>query len=139
MVAPFTGASVEGAHFSFTRIKLSGFNHIQGAGIDFVRATVQAWFVDADLRDADFTYCDLSRSDFSGRYDEDSPTRPLQEPAARLAGATFKGAMLQGVNFSGVDLSEVSSMTRSQLATAIVDEGTILPKDFAPEEPTAPA
>jgi uncharacterized protein YjbI with pentapeptide repeats len=127
-----TGSSLEGATFAFTRIRQSGFNHIKGAGVNFVRAHVQAWFVDADLTRADFRYCDLTHSDFSGRYDEGAPRR-LRSPAARLAGARFDGAILKDVNFSGVDLSEVVGMTRSQLTDAIVDAATIEPKTFIVE------
>ncbi|MEM8680882.1 MAG: pentapeptide repeat-containing protein [Planctomycetota bacterium] len=42
----------------------------------------------------------------------------------------LEGTILDGADLRGVDLSQVMGLTPQQLATAIVDETTILPADW---------
>lgn len=131
----FTRSAMEGVSFSFSHVKVSGFNHISARGASFVHGKVQAWFVDADLRDADFYGCNLTGSDFSARYDE---SKLMMSKPARLAGSRFTLANLTDVDLTGVDLSEVRGMTEGQLAQAITDAHTIPPTVFADEPVRAP-
>jgi uncharacterized protein YjbI with pentapeptide repeats len=129
----FTRSVMDGVSFSFCEIKVCGFNHISAKGAHFVRGKVQAWFVDADLRDSDFYACDLTGSDFSGRFDEDDEDRPMVSSPAQLAGARFTLANLTDVNLKGVDLSDARGLTQTQLGQAVIDADTIPPRVFAEE------
>lgn len=82
------------------------FNALDFSGT-FIRRT--------DLSGANLEYANLSRADCTN---------------AKFRGANFRNAILDGTILRGADLSGVRNLTRQQLATAIVDEATILPENL---------
>ena len=82
--------------------------------INFVLICVKG----ASFANADFTFSNLSHSDFSG---------------ADLSGAIFENTHMRATNFSGADLSSASSLAPEQLALACGDEKTKLPEGFTIE------
>ena len=53
---------------------------------------------------------------------------------ANFRGANFRDANLEGTILRGADLREAKNLTREQLATAIIDETTLLPDYLQREE-----
>lgn len=120
----FTDAHLRGAHFAYATALTTSFGRADLRKAIFGRATVQAWFHGADLRDCVFDYSTLSGSDFSHRLNDDGTVR---SPSGVLAGASFKNAILDKVDFCGVDLSRTKGLTADQLSTCRTDERTVLP------------
>jgi uncharacterized protein YjbI with pentapeptide repeats len=92
-----------------TIVKPPGFVvDIHGA---FVRRTDLSG---ADLQRANLSYADATNANFRG--------------------ANFRDANLKGTILRGADLREARNLTREQLASAIIDETTLLPDYLQPEE-----
>jgi uncharacterized protein YjbI with pentapeptide repeats len=53
-------------------------------------------------------------------------------PKARPLHIDLSGAFIRHTDLSGVDLTDARNLTREQLATAIIDETTILPSYLCP-------
>jgi len=63
-----------------------------------------------NLSGANLSYADLTGADLTG---------------ANLAGANLTGTILRGANLSGV-----TNLTKKQLAGAVIDETTVLPRNL---------
>jgi len=75
-----------------------------------------------DLHGAFLRFTDLSRFDL-----EDANLGGADFTGANFRGADFKNANLSGTILRGADLTDVTNLTREQLATAIIDDQTKLP------------
>lgn len=76
----------------------------------------------ANLRRAILKSANLSCADLRGAILEEAQLHGVMIGGARLRGATLCGAILKGV-----DLSYSKDLTKDQLASAIIDEHTLLP------------
>jgi uncharacterized protein YjbI with pentapeptide repeats len=81
---------------------------IEGFVLDLSGARVRR----TDLSNANLTRANLRNADLTG---------------ANLRGANLAGAILDGTILRGADLSDVKNLTQRQLASAVIDETTILP------------
>jgi uncharacterized protein YjbI with pentapeptide repeats len=81
---------------------------IEGFVLDLSGARVRR----TNLSNANLTQANLANADLSG---------------ANLQGANLAGAILDGTILRGADLSGVKNLTRKQLASAVIDDTTILP------------
>jgi uncharacterized protein YjbI with pentapeptide repeats len=76
----------------------------------------------------------VRRTDLSGADLERANLSYADATNANFRGANFKDANLKGTILRGADLREVRNLTREQLASAIVDETTLLPDYLQREE-----
>lgn len=81
---------------------------IEGFVLDLSGAKVRR----TNLSHANLTHANLSHADLTG---------------ANLSGANLAGAILKGTILRGADLSGVVNLTKEQLASAVIDETTVLP------------
>ena len=66
----------------------------------------------------------------AARMNKQGQSRQWQTSERTTEQANLEGAILNGADLRGVDLSMVTGLTPAQLATALVDETTILPADW---------
>jgi uncharacterized protein YjbI with pentapeptide repeats len=71
----------------------------------------------ARLRRTNFSHANLKEANLSG----------ADFTEANFRGSDFKNANLSGTILRGADLTDVTNLTREQLATAILDDQTKLP------------
>jgi uncharacterized protein YjbI with pentapeptide repeats len=76
----------------------------------------------------------VRRTDLSGADLERANLSHADATNANLRGANFKGANLKGMILRGADLREAKNLTQEQLASAIIDETTLLPDYLQREE-----
>jgi uncharacterized protein YjbI with pentapeptide repeats len=69
----------------------------------------------------------IRRTDWSGANLEGANLSRADCKNAKFRRVNFKDTNLEGTNLVGADLTDARNLTREQLATAIVDETTILP------------
>jgi uncharacterized protein YjbI with pentapeptide repeats len=84
---------------------------IQGFVLDLSGAKVRR----TNLSRANLTSANLSHADLTG---------------ADLRGANMAGTILTRTILRGADLRDVKNLTKEQLAVAVVDDTTILPRDL---------
>jgi uncharacterized protein YjbI with pentapeptide repeats len=72
------------------------------------------------IRRTDLSNADLEGADFRG----------ADCAFVNFRGANMRDAKLDGANLRGADFTGAHDLTRAQIATAIVDERTILPDDL---------
>jgi uncharacterized protein YjbI with pentapeptide repeats len=84
---------------------------IEGFVLDLSGAKVRR----TNLSRANLTGANLSHADLTG---------------ANLRGANLAGAILTGTILRGADLSDVKNLTKEQIASAVVDDTTILPSNL---------
>jgi uncharacterized protein YjbI with pentapeptide repeats len=82
----------------------------------FVREPFRIDLSGAFIRRTDLSGANLSRADCKN---------------AIFRGANFRDAKLDGTILKGADLSGARNLTRAQIASAVIDEFTILPADIA--------
>jgi uncharacterized protein YjbI with pentapeptide repeats len=87
---------------------VSAVPKIEGFVLDLSGAKVRR----TNLSHANLTRANLSYADLTG---------------ANLSGANLTGAILKGTILRGADLSGAVNLTKEQLASAVIDETTILP------------
>ena len=109
--ADLGGADLRGAHL--------GGADLRGADL---RGAHLRW---ADLRGADLSVADLSVADLSGA---DLSVADLS--VADLSRADLRGTNLSRADLRGTNLSEARGLTKDQIASAIIDEETVLPDDL---------
>src|SRR4051812_5851880 len=81
---------------------------IEGFVLDLSGARVRR----TNLSHTNLTRANLSHADLTG---------------ANLSGANLAGAILQGTILRGADLSGAVNLTKEQLASAVMDDTTVLP------------
>ncbi|HEY4922150.1 MAG TPA: pentapeptide repeat-containing protein [Xanthobacteraceae bacterium] len=92
-----------------------GFSDAEGFELD-VRG--------AFLRRTDLSFANLERANLSG----------ADFSNALLRGANFKDANLEGTILKGADLTDARNLTRSQIAGAVIDEHTKLPRGLSADD-----
>ncbi len=121
----FTQADIRNAALAFAEILEVGFVGANAVGASFARSRVKGYFTGADLRNVDFHRSDLTGSSFERQSrDRGGP----ESPGPKLQGANFESAKLTNVVFRGTDLSKVKGLASDQLADAILDDETKLPR-----------
>ncbi|WP_433436125.1 pentapeptide repeat-containing protein [Nonomuraea sp. CA-141351] len=134
------GADLAGASLTGGWIDMLHFQGCNLGGADLVNVKTRNGVVldgcdlrAANLSGANLRVAHLSNSNLQGAY-----VRWVDLRDASLIGSDFRGSVLRGSNlshayladadFRGVDLSEVKGLTADQLADAIIDGETVLPK-----------
>jgi uncharacterized protein YjbI with pentapeptide repeats len=113
-----TGADLQwsdltGARLWRAQLHLASLTDINASGADLNAAClVNANLRDARLYDVRFGSASLDRADFKG---------------AHLGGADFSGTSLHEADLRSVDLAETRGLTCEQVASAVIDETTVLP------------
>ncbi len=166
--ANLSGAHLEGADLSGAHITGKGGGDLRGihldsarlvaAHLDGARITDGAVLAHANLKKADLDGALLNGADLRGaRFDSAGLAGAVLKGAmlekaslkgADLAGAVFTGAMLTGTDFEGAlmqharlmgtDLSAALHLTSQQIASAIMDETTVLPPGVSRPPALAP-
>jgi hypothetical protein len=123
MVIDLSGADLR--QVNLRNASLDGF-HLDDVNLehaDLSGARLQAAFLrNAKLHSAQLRGADLSAANLTSADLRDASLRDAKLVSANLFGARFEGTTLVGA-----DLSSAQNMTRRQVASAIVDERTILP------------
>jgi uncharacterized protein YjbI with pentapeptide repeats len=103
--AKLRGALFDGANFLAANVSFSDLQGTSLVAADFEKAKLEA----ADLRGAVFFKPESTPEGW--KYNE----------------AKFSGAVLKNANFCGADLTKVSTLTQSQLKSAISNQATKTP------------
>lgn len=87
---------------------------------------------DSSLADADLSFARLDNANLRGAALEDANLNLASLRNAQLQGANFDranlfGANLTGANLEGADLSTATGLNQTQIASAIINEETLLP------------
>lgn len=121
VLADLTGARLSAANLEqadLSQADLTGAtldaSNLRGARLVFSRLD-EAQLTDADLTGAVLQGAQLKSADLRG---------------ARLDGADLHDAWIENAQLQGVDLSTVQGLTAEQLALAVVDERTVLPRSL---------